>query len=42
MDCLKCPNFWASHINEATCDKCGPHSEPAPKGKYEKEVEKNG
>lgn len=43
MNCLKCPNYWSSNINEAACEKCGPHTaEPAPKGKYEREVEKNG
>ena len=23
MNCLKCPNFWKSEIDETTCDKCG-------------------
>ena len=23
MNCLKCPNFWKSEIDETACDKCG-------------------
>lgn len=23
MNCLKCPNFWKSDIDETKCDQCG-------------------
>lgn len=23
MDCLKCPNFWKTDIDENQCDFCG-------------------
>lgn len=23
MNCLKCPNYWKTDIDEALCDKCG-------------------
>ena len=23
MNCLKCPNYWKTDINETKCDKCG-------------------
>jgi hypothetical protein len=23
MNCLKCPNYWQTNINETECDKCG-------------------
>ena len=23
MNCLKCPNFWETEINEVKCSKCG-------------------
>ena len=23
MNCLKCPNFWRTDIDETMCDKCG-------------------
>ncbi len=23
MDCLKCPNYWRTDIDETACDKCG-------------------
>ena len=23
MNCLKCPNYWKTEIDETTCDKCG-------------------
>ena len=25
MNCLKCPNFWRTDIDETECDKCGCH-----------------
>ena len=37
MNCLKCPNFWQTDIDETKCDKCG--CETAPK---ESEEKKNG
>lgn len=23
MNCLKCPNYWKTDIDETMCDKCG-------------------
>lgn len=23
MNCLKCPNFWQTDIDETKCDQCG-------------------
>lgn len=23
MNCLKCPNYWKTKIDESECDKCG-------------------
>ena len=23
MDCLKCPNYWKTDIDETKCDQCG-------------------
>ena len=23
MNCLKCPNYWRTDIDETKCDKCG-------------------
>ena len=23
MNCLKCPNYWKTDIDETACDKCG-------------------
>ena len=23
MNCLKCPNYWRTDIDEPMCDKCG-------------------
>ena len=23
MNCLKCPNYWQTDIDETKCDKCG-------------------
>lgn len=23
MNCLKCPNYWETNIDETKCDKCG-------------------
>ena len=23
MNCLKCPNYWETEIDETVCDKCG-------------------
>ena len=23
MNCLKCPNYWKTDIDETECDKCG-------------------
>ena len=23
MNCLKCPNYWKTDIDETKCDKCG-------------------
>ena len=23
MNCLKCPNYWKTDIDEAKCNKCG-------------------
>ena len=23
MNCLKCPNYWKTDIDETQCDKCG-------------------
>lgn len=38
-NCLTCPNFWKSNIDETACAKCGPKpaSTPEYKGKFEKE-----
>ena len=36
MNCLKCPNFWNSEIDETACEKCGCEENG------EKEGESNG
>ena len=28
MNCLKCPNYWRTDIDETMCDKCGTQNEP--------------
>ena len=40
MNCLKCPNFWQTDIDETKCDKCGLRTAIA-KTK-EEEVKKDG
>lgn len=27
MNCLKCPNYWKTDIDEVQCDKCGTQEE---------------
>lgn len=29
MNCLKCPNFWKTDIDEDKCDKCDCSAEPS-------------
>lgn len=38
MDCLKCPNYWRTDIDELMCDKCGCGATTDPK---ESEVKSN-
>ena len=40
MNCLKCPNYWKTDIDESKCDKCGCDAENAEQ--KESEVEDNG
>ena len=28
MNCLKCPNYWKTDIDETQCDKCGCSADP--------------
>ena len=35
MNCLKCPNYWQTDIDENKCDQCG--CETTPKESEEKE-----
>ena len=37
MNCLKCPNYWKTDIDETKCDKCG--CEIIPKESEDKENE---
>ena len=39
MNCLKCPNYWKTDIDETMCDKCGRIATADPK---ESEVKSNG
>ena len=34
MNCLKCPNYWRTDIDETKCDQCG--CETTPKESEEK------
>ena len=38
MNCLKCPSFWKTDIDETECDKCGCGATTDPK---EGEVKNN-
>ena len=29
MNCLKCPNYWKTDIDETQCDKCDCSAEPS-------------
>ena len=40
MNCLKCPNYWKTDIDETQCDKCGTH-EPATQEQKETEDKDN-
>lgn len=40
MNCLKCPNYWKTDIDETQCDKCGTQNEPSADSK-ESEVKNN-
>ena len=40
MNCLKCPNYWKTDIDETKCDKCGTH-EPATQEQKETEDKNN-
>lgn len=33
MNCLKCPNYWKTDIDETQCDKCGDPNTSAPNDK---------
>ena len=37
MNCLKCPNYWQTDIDENKCDQCG--CETTPKESEEKDNE---
>lgn len=39
MNCLKCPNYWKTDIDETMCDHCGMQETPKVE---EKESEPNG
>ena len=28
MNCLKCPNYWKTDIDETQCDQCGCETTP--------------
>lgn len=38
MNCLKCPNYWRTDIDETKCDQCGCETVE----QKESEVEDNG
>jgi Zn ribbon nucleic-acid-binding protein len=38
MNCLKCPNYWRTDIDETKCDQCGTH-EQTPTDPQDKEVQ---
>ena len=40
MNCLKCPNYWRTDIDETKCDQCGTQNEPSANPK-ESEVKSN-
>ena len=48
MNCLKCPNYWRTDIDETKCDQCGADKTIAdvspvmPPLIIEREVKKNG
>ena len=48
MNCLKCPNYWKTDIDETMCDKCGGDKPPIempkemPPLRAESEVKRNG
>ena len=48
MNCLKCPNYWKTDIDETMCDKCGGDKPPVempkemPPLRVESEVKANG
>lgn len=29
MNCLKCPNYWKTDIDETKCDQCGTQEQPS-------------
>lgn len=37
MNCLECPNYWRTDIDETLCEECGTH-----KRNNNKEVDENG
>ena len=39
MNCLKCPNYWRTDIDETQCDKCGMQEEPNTKESEEQSNE---
>lgn len=41
MNCLKCPNYWKTDIDETQCDKCGTQNASAIDSK-ESEDKDNG
>ena len=41
MNCLKCPNYWKTDIDETMCDKCGMQKQPTANPE-ESEVKTNG
>lgn len=40
MNCLKCPNYWKTDIDETQCDQCGMQDKPTVDPK-ESEVKTN-
>jgi hypothetical protein len=41
MNCLKCPNYWRTDIDETKCNQCGTQNEPTASSQ-ESEVENDG
>ena len=41
MNCLKCPNYWKTNIDETMCDKCGTQNSKESEEKSDEPVRQN-